>query len=124
MTTPFDWVSRVSEKKPDPRDVDSDALSQYVPFIVNRALSYHRDAVLYVNEMNLFAELDADMQADYYFGALPKRRRFSKWGKAKRDLGAAALSKVYGMGTREAAAAVRALTPEQINTVIAAAAME
>ena len=34
----------------------------YKAFMVNRALSYHMDCVLYANEMNLRPGLDSDMQ--------------------------------------------------------------
>ena len=35
----------------------------YKPFLINRALSYHMDCVLYVNEMNINNSLDVDMQS-------------------------------------------------------------
>ena len=34
----------------------------YKPFMVNRALSYHMDCILYVNELNINNSLDEDMQ--------------------------------------------------------------
>ena len=35
-------------------DIDA---KDYVPFMVNRSLSYHMDCILYANEMNLYPRL-------------------------------------------------------------------
>ena len=40
-------------------------LKDYTPFVVNRALSYHLDCVLYVNELNRLPGIDKDMQYSY-----------------------------------------------------------
>lgn len=54
---------------------------QYVPFIINRGLSYFTDSVFYANEMNLHAHLPAKMQFDFLRNGLRPRKRFSKWSK-------------------------------------------
>ena len=57
----------------------------YVPFMVNRSLSFFNDTVLFANEMNRYASLPAKMQYDFYRNALRPRKRFSKWFKALPD---------------------------------------
>ncbi len=37
-------------------------VKDYTPFVVNRALSYHMDCILYANELNLYPEMDKDLQ--------------------------------------------------------------
>lgn len=37
----------------------------YVPFIVNRALSYHYDCVMFANEMNKYPSLGKKPQFDF-----------------------------------------------------------
>jgi hypothetical protein len=58
---------------------------QYVPFIVNRGLSYFQDTVLFANEMNIHSGLPAKMQYDFLKLAIRPRKRFSKWGKRQDD---------------------------------------
>lgn len=57
--------------------------SQYLPFIINRSLSYHEDTVLLVNEMNRNAHLGVDQQYDFLRYTVRPRRRFAKWVKPK-----------------------------------------
>lgn len=53
----------------------------YVPFIINRGLSYFQDSILYANAMNERAALPAKMQYDFLRFGLRPRKRFSKWSK-------------------------------------------
>lgn len=55
--------------------------SGYLPFIVNRCLSMHRDAIMYVNFMNQFHQLPKRMQHDFLLLTLRKTKRFAKFPK-------------------------------------------
>ena len=44
---------------------DEAAAKGYVPFVVNRCLSYFPDTILQANEMNLLPNADKKMQFDY-----------------------------------------------------------
>jgi len=57
----------------------------YVPFIVNRGLSYFQDSILYANAMNERASLPTKMQYDFLRFGLRPRKRFSKWSKKADD---------------------------------------
>ena len=39
---------------------------EYSPFMVNRALSYYRDTVLFANVMNQYPNLDKRLQYNFY----------------------------------------------------------
>ena len=67
----------------------------YVPFVINRSLSYHTDGVLLANEMNKHTHIDKRMQYDFYRHALAKGKRFSKWHKSENDDDLALLAKHY-----------------------------
>jgi hypothetical protein len=54
---------------------------QYVPFIINRGLSYFKDTVLFANEMNIKNNVPPRMQYDFYRNIVTPKKRFSKWGK-------------------------------------------
>ena len=62
-------------------DADSNCERLYLPYLVNRAMSYFTDTILYSNEMNRNHHLDKKLQYDYYMNSIRKRKRFSKWLK-------------------------------------------
>ena len=52
----------------------------YVPFVVNRSLSFHQDCILYVNELNMHSQLDKDLQYSFYLNTIrPMKRKFQPW---------------------------------------------
>lgn len=57
----------------------------YVPFMVNRGLSYFPDTILYANAMNERAALPAKMQYDFLRNGIRPSKRFSKWAKRSDD---------------------------------------
>lgn len=57
------------------------AEKNYLPYVINRCLSYFTDTVLHANQMNMHSELSGKMQYDYYMETIRKRKRFSKWIK-------------------------------------------
>lgn len=95
--SPFDFINSINEGQSgknllqDARADNSEALDhnavdkQYVPFIVNRGLSYFNDTVLFANEMNQRAFLPHKMQYDFLKHGIRARKRFSKWSKKSDD---------------------------------------
>jgi len=93
---PFDIIKSINEG-PKSADLlngvkayeDSSELESaekaYVPFVINRALSYFPDTVMLASVMNEYPELPARMQYDFLRNAVRPRRRFSKWFKAIKD---------------------------------------
>jgi len=47
----------------------------YVPFVVNKALSFHYDCVLFVNEMNRVPNTDRILQYHYYLNTIRGYKR-------------------------------------------------
>lgn len=88
---------------------------EYVPFLVNRALSMHPDTVLFADEMNFYRDISAAMQYDYYLNAIRPRKRFGgKWPKRKEDEDTKLVAEHYGFGHEKAKAAAAVLTPDQL----------
>ena len=46
----------------------------YVPFVINRSLSYFPDTILYANQVNHYNQLDKKMQFDYLRLSLRPRK--------------------------------------------------
>ena len=93
-------------------DID---LKDYTPFVVNRALSYHMDCVLYANEMNLHNGLDKDMQYQYLLNTIrPVKRKFQPWQKPNVDKDIECVKTYFGYSDNKAKDALDILTDEQI----------
>jgi hypothetical protein len=95
--------------------IEPEDIAEYNPFIVNRALSLHQDCVLYVNELNLYPTIDADMQYDFYLNTLrPMKRGFQKWLKSEVLPDLECVKKYFGYSNQKAKEALRVLSDEQI----------
>ena len=91
----------------------------YVPFVVNRALSFHQDCVLYANELNLSPGIDKDMQYLFYLNTIRSmKRKFQPWQKTSTDKNIEAVKTYFGYSNEKAKEALRILTEEQIAEII------
>jgi uncharacterized lipoprotein YehR (DUF1307 family) len=110
--SPFDYVDLILRKKKQDGDLD---FVGYAPFIVNRALSYHLDCVLYAQDMNLYPSADEDMQYQYLLNSIrPMKRKFVPWQKANKDKDIECVKEYFGYSNQKATEALRILTDEQI----------
>jgi len=87
----------------------------YNSYIVNRALSYHMDCVLYVNELNKHPNLEKDLQYQYLLNTIrPMKRKFQPWQKSEVDKNIECVKVYFGYSNEKAKEALRILTDEQI----------
>ena len=127
--TPFDFIKSINEGRkgehllkdckadqslehsnPEARDKD------YVPFIINRGLSYFKDTCIFANEMNLKSDIPARMQYDFYRNIVSPKRRFSKWGKKeKANDDIKLIQKAYDYSRQKAEAVYPIFTKGQLN---------
>jgi hypothetical protein len=79
MTNIFkDIIPSILQTKKDCLDNEKD----YVPFVVNKAVSFHYDCILYANQMNLCPNIDQRMQYHFYLNSIRSYKRpFQKWHK-------------------------------------------
>jgi hypothetical protein len=90
-------------------------LKDYTPFVVNRALSYHMDCILYANEMNLRTGMDKDMQYQYLLNTIrPMKRKFQPWQKAEANKNLQYVKEYFGYSDSKAKDALGLLTEAQI----------
>ncbi len=112
--TVWSWLEYIRTGRGDPREGDPEAVRAYNPFLVNRALSYDKGAVLSANRMNAYPLLDPEMAAAYYRGALRGPGRRTKWAKPVLDADAESVSRALGMGRSSARQALRCMTDAQL----------
>ena len=115
--TPFDFVNAINFDKRDLFE-DPQAEKDYVPFIVNRSLSYFPDTVMYANVMNGRSHLSKRMQFDFLKNSIPKKKRFSKW--VKKDVSSddlAAVQEFYKYSIEKALDVISILSSEQLHFI-------
>ena len=81
---PFDYVNTINTSKKNlMTGSENDELMEkgYSAYVVNKALSYHTDTLLYSNEMNRLHDLPNKMQYEYLLHSVRAGKRFSKWAK-------------------------------------------
>jgi len=76
-----DFLKSINSTKKNLMDNDPNSEKFYVPFVVNKSLSYFSECLFHVNFMNKFHDLPKKMQYDYYFYTIKKKNRFAKWVK-------------------------------------------
>lgn len=87
----------------------------YKPFLVNRALSFHKDCILYANQMNLHPGIDNDMQYHYFLNTIrPMKRKFEPWQKSEVNKDIDSIKLYFGYSNEKAKEALRILNDEQI----------
>lgn len=117
MANPFDYVNAILSSK-NYLIVDDASEKEYNPFLTNRALSYHKDAILFAQEMNFYSNLDKKLQFDYLINTIRStKRRNTKWSKKKEDDNIDAVKEYFGYSYPEAKAALSILSKDQLNEI-------
>jgi hypothetical protein len=112
--SPFDYVNAILQNK-KPLIVDELTEKEYQSFLVNRSLSYHKDCIMYANEMNRRHFLDKKLQFDFLLNTVRSQKRpFAKWAKAEKNDDLECIKQVYGFSDTKAREALRLLSNEQI----------
>ena len=112
-----DWLNSINFTKENLIEEDPDLIKEYPPFIINRCLSGHLDAIMFANEMNKYPNLDKDLQYHFYLNTLRKKKRFSPWLRKDKVTDLEIVKQYYGYSNEKALNALKILTPDQINFI-------
>lgn len=117
---PFDFIKSINMTKENLLHEDSELEKHYNAFLINRALSYHRDTVFHANEMNKASSLPAQLQYEFYLYSVPKGKRFAKWEKKSQndEIIIDYIMKEYSLSRKRAEEALNLLTNEQKSIII------
>lgn len=115
--TPFDFTKSINEKSENLMKVQPETEKDYNAYMVNRAMSFSPDAVLYANAMNQNWNLDKKLQYDYLFHAVRQRKRYDKWMKREEDELIPLIAQVYEVSSRRAAEYLSMLSKEDIEAL-------
>tara|TARA_B100001939_G_C16910289_1_gene604253 strand:+ start:608 stop:991 length:384 start_codon:yes stop_codon:yes gene_type:complete len=117
MTELKDWLNSINFNKENLIKENPDIVKQYSPFIVNRCLSGHIDAIMFVNEMNLNSHLDKTLQYDFLLNTLRSKKRFSPWIKKDELKNLECIKSYYGYSNEKARQVLTILTEDQIASI-------
>lgn len=114
VKSPFDYLKSINGNSSASIMEDESDQKQYLPFIINRSLSYHMDTTLLANEMNLNHHLDVRQQYDFLRHTVRPRKRFAKFQKATQNEDIDLLVKEYSMNRRHAEEALQILEKDEL----------
>lgn len=115
VKSPFDFIGSIcSNNKTNLLEQEPESEKQYLPFIINRSLSYHQDAIMFANEMNKYPNLSKQAQYDFYRFGLRPRRRFSKWVKPIKDADVDLVAEYYNISKIRASEMVQILSKDAL----------
>ena len=112
---PFDFVNAINFSKKD--IISQENKKNYLPYIVNRQLSYFKDTVLLANEMNANHHLDNVLQFHFLLNIVRPRKRFSKWEKQIASSDLEAVQEYYGYSNEKARSALTVLSPHDLKQI-------
>lgn len=116
---PFDFVNSINTSKKDlmtGSENDAAVEKAYVPFLVNRALSYFPDTVFHANVMNVHCNLDNKPQFHYHLNSIRPSKRFSKWAK-REDGDLQLVMEYFQYGINKAKQVLPLLSAEQLSMI-------
>jgi hypothetical protein len=112
--SPFDYVKEILQGKKQ-LIIDELTEKEYSPFLTNRSLSYHKDCVMFANEMNRRHHADKKLQNDFLLNTVRSQKRpFAKWVKSEKSDNIECIKTIYGFSDTKAREALSLLSKEQI----------
>lgn len=91
---------------------------EYVPFVVNKALSFHYDCVLFANEMNKVPNIDGILQYQFLLNRIRGYKRpFQKWQKRETIEDLDTIKEYYNCSTEKAKEVLTVLNDGQIDEI-------
>lgn len=88
---------------------------EYPPYVVNKALSFHYDALPFAFIMDQNSHLSPRMQYDFLLHSVRgMKRKFVPWHKAHKSSDIDLIRRHYGYSYRKALEALQILTEEQL----------
>lgn len=118
--SPFDYVKSIQSTKINLiRNDDNPELAEknYVPFIVNKALSFYPDSILYANEMNYWCNINNLYQYEYYLNSIRSMKRNFLWLKHNEDENLALIQDFYKVNSIRAKEYLTLLTKNDLEKI-------
>jgi len=113
-----DYLKAINKSKEPLMDSEDHFIERdYVPYVVNRCLSFFPDTIIQTNEVNLRSSMDKKMQFDFLRGTIRKGNRFSPWMKETLPKDIDAVKEYFNYSNKKAKEALDILTPEDLENI-------
>lgn len=111
-----DVLPSIMESKKNVVTVENE--KDYVPFVVNRALSFHKDCIFFANQMNQVPNVDGILQYNYLINTIRGyKRRYQKWHKRETIENLEAVKEYYNYSTEKAKESLLVLSDNQLEQI-------
>jgi hypothetical protein len=114
--SPFTFVEQLSNGKQNLM-VDDETEKAYVPFVVNRALSFDRETIIYANAVNKMPTLSKRMQHDFLLNTIKRKSRRFAWIKTPKSDYTDDVMEYYDCSYAKASQYLTILSDEQLKTI-------
>ena len=113
---PFDFVNSINTTKKDLLQDPEVSETSYVPFVINKSLSYFPETILLANDMNK-SHIENKLQYHYLLNTVRPGKRFAKWVKRESVDDVKAVQEYYGYNVEKAQQALALLTVDNLNYI-------
>lgn len=114
---PFDFIKSINQTKTDLLKEEDVSETDYVPFVINRSLSYFPETILHANQMNMSPLLDNKLQFHYLLNSIRPAKRFAKWVKREDVEDLNVVQQFYGYNAEKAEQALSILTADHVRLI-------
>jgi hypothetical protein len=114
---PFDFVNSINQTKKDLLKDSEVSETEYVSFIVNKAVSYFPETILYANQINMVPHTENKLQYHYLLNTIRPGKRFAKWVKREDVEDLDAVKQYYGYSAEKARQALSVLTTNNLHYI-------
>lgn len=111
----FDYVNAINAGKDLTLD-RVESFTDYAPFVVNTAFSFHLDTILYANELNMNGQIPPRSQFHFYVKSVRPQRR-SGWIKKTPNEDVKKVMRVMNLSYVKALSALEVISPEQLDYI-------
>ncbi len=109
--TPFDYINAINNK------TEVEDFTDYNRYVIDLGLSYFKDTVLVVNEINKYSKIPSEQHFDFLINVISKKKRFSKWQKKEIDSDLNLIQEIYGVSLTKAKQYKKLLTEENMKYI-------
>ena len=115
--SPFDFVNDISNGKKDLIKQQPECERLYQPFLINKALSYFPDTIMYANEMNRRHAIENKLQYHFLLNSIRPLKRYAKWVKKVENDDFDAVQQYYSYSNEKTVQAMSLLSSDQISLI-------
>lgn len=114
---PFEFVNAINTTKVDLIRTGQASEQSYNTWVINKALSYHIDTIMYASQINGVSHIDPILQNDYYLNTVRSGKRYSKWHKKEQSEDIEAIKEYYQTSYIRAQEIKQVLTRDQLDLI-------